>query len=113
MKRTRELHSWDGSSSLDELTVTTEKFEQPLLDALKFGLYHVLWLAEWKIKPLSKLTDFYDRRVLQPWHERSCNDDCGVWTSTGTGKRRRGCVRTPLCMKLDLVHYDLDYKNNK
>lgn len=96
----------------DEFEEFTEVFEQPLYDALKFWAFNVFWLAEFKIKPISKLSDLIEAKILRPRHERKCNDDCGRATKIATKETIRTCTRMPFSNELDIKHYLLDSKNN-
>lgn len=90
----------------------TETFEQPLKDALKFWAFNVFWNAEFRVKPVSKLSDLVEAKILRPRHERTCNDDCGRVTKIATDEEFSMCTRMPFSNYLDIKHYFLDSKNN-
>ena len=87
----------------------SETYDQPALDRARFLAFHAMDRAYW-FKPWRKLPLTVDR-LLEKRHR--CSDDCQAEATDRDGvSRGMVCNYMPLSVRMDLVCYSLDQKNN-
>lgn len=109
MKYTRKLYRVTRDEFGEHQTeIEYEHYEQPFINRSVYRATNAAWIAVLKLRPLVNVVD----DTLLWFHQRHCDNDCGVWTRARTGEKIPGCVHMPLPARVDIWVWHLDKKNN-